>query len=372
MDRTKHTDKIVLQRRGFLGSAASAIVAPALLLGGISKAKAYPMLEQLLTSSVTTLLPSALKAGSTIGIASPASGVTHQELKDFVEVCRNLQIEVKLGRNVSKNVGYLSAPDADRAAEFMDFIQDPSVDAIVCGRGGYGVMRILPLLDYSAIREAGKIVMGFSDITALLIAINQMSGIVTFHGPVASSTFDEFTLDAVKSIIMSNQSLEIGNSSADFTNASTYSFSDSRITTIHPGIGRGRLTGGNLSMIVSTLGTRYEIDTKGAILFLEEINEEPYKIDRMLTQLWLAGKLQECKGIALGNFRNCEPKGLSISNPSFSLIKVIEHCTADLGIPVVYGMPFGHVRSKMTLPLGVTAELDGNGKSLRILNSAVG
>lgn len=124
-------------------------------------------------------------------------------------------------------------------------------------------------------------------------------------------------------------------------------------------------------MIVSTLGTRYEIDTNGAILFLEEINEEPYRIDRMLTQLWLAGKLQQCAGIALGNFRDCEAKGTSRSEPSFPLQQVIQDRISSLKLPAVYGLPFGHVKSKLVLPLGVQAELDADNRSLRLLEDAV-
>lgn len=202
--------------------------------------------------------------------------------------------------------------------------------------------------------------MGFSDITALLIAINQLSGVVTFHGPVASSTFDDFTIGGLTSVMMPKTEGQ-----------SFYQFQDDRLTSIVKGLGRGRLTGGNLSMIVSTLGTKYEIDTRGAILFLEEINEEPFRIDRMLTQMWLAGKLQTCAGIAFGNFRNCEAKGVSITGPSFTVQQVIEQRTADLGIPVIYGLPVGHVRSKITLPLGVEAELDSKNKSLVLLGAAV-
>lgn len=307
---------------------------------------------------LSSLLPSGLKKGSRVGIACPASGVTVRELSDFMTLCAIHGLEPVLGRNVSRRDGYLAAKDSDRADEFKAFIDDPTIDAIVCARGGYGVMRILPALDYAAIRQANKIIMGFSDITALLIAANQLSGVVTYHGPVASSTFDKFTSEAFKQTVISPP-----------THAP---FTDDRITTIAGGVARGRLTGGNLAMVVSTLGTQYEIDTKGAILFLEEINEEPFRIDRMLTQLWLAGKLQTLNGIALGNFRNCESKGQSITGPSFTLREVIEERTKDLGIPVVYGLPFGHVKSKLTIPLGIDAELDANAKTLSFLQPPVG
>lgn len=309
-------------------------------------------------SQRSRVLPKGVGPGSTIGIVAPASAAFSSEVRDFVELCTTWGIKTKLGRNISRRNGYLSASDEQRAAEFMECIEDPGVDAVVCARGGYGVMRILPLLDFQSIRQAGKVIMGFSDITALLVAVNQMTGLVTFHGPVASSTFDPFTIDSLKSVVLRTQPPQ--------------TFQDQRLTTIQPGMAQGRLTGGNLAMVVSTLGTRYEIDTRDAILFLEEINEEPYRIDRMLTQLWLAGKLQTCKGIAFGNFRNCESKGISITGPSFTLSQVFHERIAPLGVPAVYGLPFGHVRSKLTLPLGIRAELDATKKQLTLLEPATG
>lgn len=304
------------------------------------------------------MLPRGIGPGSTIGIVAPASAALSSEVRDFIDLCTSWGIRTKLGRNISRRTGYLSASDEHRAGEFMESIEDPGVDAVVCARGGYGVMRILPLLDFQSIRQAGKVIMGFSDITALLVAVNQMTGLVTFHGPVASSTFDPFTIDSLKSVVLRTQPPQ--------------TFQDQRLTTIQPGMAQGRLTGGNLAMVVSTLGTRYEIDTRDAILFLEEINEEPYRIDRMLTQLWLAGKLQTCKGIAFGNFRNCESKGISITGPSFTLSQVFHERIAPLGVPAVYGLPFGHVRSKLTLPLGIRAELDATKKQLTLLEPATG
>jgi len=317
----------------------------------------------------TLALPGELAAGSRVGIACPASGVTKKEIRDFIRLCDQLGIVPVLGRNVAKSDGYLSAPDSDRADELMEFVDDASIDAIVCARGGYGVMRILPMLDYTAIAQSNKLIMGFSDITALLVAVNQLSALVTFHGPVAVSSFDAFTVDSFKTTLMPSSQDLSGVSQAP--SPATLTFTDKRLTTISEGLGRGRLTGGNLAMVVATLGTNYEIQTEGSILFLEEINEEPYKIDRMLTQMWLAGKLQKCNGIALGNFKNCEAKGVSISGPSYSLQQVLEDRLKPLGVPVIYGLPFGHVKSKLTLPLGVEAELDATNRVLRVLGPAV-
>lgn len=345
-----------MHRRSFIQSLMAIPVATASLTAatGIDAvSKSNPDLGP------SRVLPRGLFPGCTVGIACPASSATQSDVKDFVSLCASWGMKVKLGSNISRRSGYLSAPDKARTDEFMGLINDPEVDAVVCARGGYGVMRILPMLDYAAIRQARKMVMGFSDITALLIAIQQQSGLVTFHGPVASSTFDPFTVGSLRDVTSTQEpSLPLP-------------FSDQRLTTIRPGLCRGRITGGNLSMIVSTLGSKYEIDTTGAILFLEEIHEEPYRIDRMLTQLWLAGKLQACSGIALGNFRDCESKGKSITGPSFTLEQVFKQRIASLGIPAVYGLPVGHVKSKLTVPIGINAELDATNKQLRLLESAV-
>lgn len=343
-----------IQRRNFIGQLTAAAALPAAMRAA-SAFEVPPTPEP----EPAPMRPQGLQKGATIGVACPASGVTRREIREFELLCSQLGFSTVLGRNVAHNTGYLSAPDADRAGEFMALVEDTSVDAIVCARGGYGVMRILPMLDYGAIAEARKPIIGFSDITALLIAANQLSKVVTFHGPVATSTFDEFTQSCFTSVMMNS------GSQAPFT------FTDQRLTTLQGGLATGRLTGGNLAMVTSTLGTAYEINTQGAILFLEEIHEEPYKIDRMLTQLWLAGKLQQAAGIALGNFRDCEPKKQSITEPSFTLRQVLDDRLKDLGIPVVYGLPFGHVRSKLTIPLGIAAELDATNKRLRFLNEAV-
>lgn len=343
-----------MQRRSFITSLSAALT-----LGGLGTSMARAGSESAAPAPLARVLPRGLRPGSTVGIVCPASAANTQDIKDFTDLCKFWGVKVKLGKNISKRNGYLSAPDNERASEFMQFIEDPEVDAVVCARGGYGVMRILPMLDFAAIRQAGKIIMGFSDITALLIAANQLSGVVTFHGPVASSSFDDFTVRSLRETVIAD------------TSHTPATFSNSRLTTIAPGIAQGKLTGGNLALVVSTLGTKYEIDTTDAILFLEEVNEEPFRVDRMLTQLWLAGKLQSCKGIALGNFRDCEARGTSISPVSFTLEQVFEQRLASLGIPVVYGLPFGHVRSKLTMPLGVQAEIDATSKTIRILEPAI-
>jgi muramoyltetrapeptide carboxypeptidase len=321
-------------------------------------------------SDFVSLLPSALKKGSTIGITAPASGVDNAEIQEGIALLKASGYSIVLGNTLTRKFGYLSAPDSERAAEFMEFVERPDIDCILCARGGYGVMRILPMLDFGVIRANPKIIIGYSDITALLVAITKLSNVITYHGPVASSTFDSFTVDYFKKTLCKPITNEIITEPI-LSEYTPISFSDSRMTTLSKGIAKGRLTGGNLSMIVATLGTPYEIDTKDSLLFLEDIAEEPYRIDRMLTQLWLAGKLQQCAGIILGQFKNCEAKKVPGFEVSFSLQEVLESRITSLGIPAVYGLPIGHVKSKMTIPLGVMAELDAGNKTFSIMERPV-
>ncbi len=369
---------MALSRRSLLQLLAALPLAPAL-----AKAAAADSLRtsipidsiptiQLETSAAKTfkseeslILPAGLHAGSTVAIIAPAGPVSLKEIKDGIAVLKKYGCRVEIGKSVQNpnRLPYLSGSDDFRAAEFMGFVERKDVDCILCARGGYGVMRILPMLDYKKIRENPKIIIGYSDITSLLIAITQISKVVTFHGPVASSVFNEFTLDYFSKTLFAPEGISAPFKNIDYTSKS--------LLTINEGITRGRLTGGNLAMVVSTLGTPYEIDTKDKILFLEEIEEEPYKIDRMLTQLWLAGKLQEAAGIALGIFTKCEePKRGRPHTPS-ALQTVLAERIKPLKIPCVYGLPFGHVQDKLTLPLGITAELNATTKTFTLIEPPV-
>lgn len=314
------------------------------------------------------LLPHALRKGSKVGIVAPASGVTMREIEEGIGALQHWGCKIELGKAIRRGNGYLAASDEERADEFMEFITRPDIDALLCARGGYGVMRILPMLDFDIIRRNPKIIVGYSDITALVNAVYNKSGVVAFHGPVASSAFNNFTKEYFYNTLFTSTPLgEI----ADSQEFDAINFSESRLKVLHEGVCQGRLVGGNLTLVVSTLGTPYEINTTNAILFLEEISEEPYRIDRMLTQLWLAGKLQTCKGIALGRFKNCD----GISNPGFKvsvpLENVLRERIASLGIPAVYGLPIGHVRSKMTVPIGTLAELNATKGTLSLLEPSV-
>ncbi|HEY6438160.1 MAG TPA: LD-carboxypeptidase, partial [Ignavibacteriaceae bacterium] len=241
------------------------------------------------------------------------------------------------------------------------------VQGIMCARGGYGCARILPYLDYNLIENNPKPLIGFSDVTAIHYAIFKKSNLITFHGPVSISTFSKFSVKNFEDVLM-NPTFELVllNSTSD-NNYNPYG-----ITVISEGIADGELIGGNLSIAVSLIGTEYDLDYSGKIIFLEEFIEEPYRIDRMLTQMIQAGKFEDVAGIALGVFKLCEP---SKTNPSFagsfSLMEVLKDRLGNLGIPVIYGLSFGHVVDKFTLPVGAKSELNTETKQFKLLESAV-
>lgn len=316
------------------------------------------------------LKPAMLKTGDTIALVAPASGVSRGEILEATETLKRLGFMVKAGDYLTKEFGYLAGSDQQRADEFMRFITDPEVKCIMAVRGGYGVMRILPLLDFEAIRTNPKIVIGYSDITALVNPIFQKSGVIAFHGPVATSTFDSYTLNSFKRTLMATQAAGTFDESEEFQGMI---FSEARAATIVPGKAQGRLVGGNLSLVTALMGTPYEIDLRGNILFLEEIEEEPYRIDRMLMQLALSGKLGGCAGVALGRFTKCEARTRGGEfKVSLSLEQVLRGILEPLKIPTVYGLPIGHIKSKLTVPVGGLATLDADTRTITLDEAAVG
>lgn len=322
----------------------------------------YPEKLPFIKNSNELIKPKALKRGDTIAITAPASPTNIGEISNTIKLFKNMGFNVIVGdtiKNQNLNFRYLSDDDNKRASEFMDFVKNKDVNAIICGRGGYGVMRTFPYLDFNEIKNNPKIIVGFSDITALLNAINKKSNLVCFHGPVATSKFDSFTLANFTKVLFDEQQFtKIENVFPEMIN-------------INEGYAQGEITGGNLKMIISTLGTPYEIDISNKILFLEEVNEHPYEIDRMLTQLMLTNKLNTVKAIVFGKFENANKRMPFHPYASFTIIEVIEQLLKPFNIPIVYNLPFGHTDLMLTLPFGVKCELNTNKKSLSIIESAV-
>jgi muramoyltetrapeptide carboxypeptidase len=286
----------------------------------------------------------------------------------------SLGFKVVFGELAGKQYGYLSGTDKERAAEFMGLATRKDIDAVICARGGYGIMRLLPLLDYTALANNPKVICGYSDITALINTIYQRCGFVCFHGPGASGTPDEFTVKGLSAVAFTDDERRAKIRSEGFT--PTVIDAPNGFETISGGKARGRLVGGNLTLLAHLTGTPFQVSTKpettrektGKILFFEDVTEQPYRIDRMLTQLLIAGTLQQCAGIAIGQFTRCEPE-----DPvhSFTVAEVLKDRLAELGIPVISGLQFGHVAKQYTLPLGVMAELDADAGTLTLLEEAV-
>jgi muramoyltetrapeptide carboxypeptidase len=236
----------------------------------------------------------------------------------------------------------------------------------IAARGGYGLSRLLPAVDFRVIKKNPKIFIGYSDITALHLAISRRTGLVTFHGPVAASEFSDYTKKHALSVLMNPQpSYTVALPESSGTPAAPL-YQPEVIT---PGRCRGPLVGGNLSLVVALAGTPFGLDRlKGKLLFLEDIAERPYRVDRMLTQLRQSVDLRTLAGVALGVFEDCQPPA---GRPSQTVQEVVRDRLGDLGIPVLYGLSFGHIRDQFTLPLGIPAEMDTANATLTLLETAV-
>jgi muramoyltetrapeptide carboxypeptidase len=277
-------------------------------------------------------------------------------------------LRARFGRNVRRRTGYLGGSAEERVADLHELFADKEVRGIFCIRGGYGSAQLLDKLDYGLIRRNPKVFLGYSDITALHLAIHRETGLVTFHGPVVVSSFTEYTQKHFRSALFQTEPIGRVTNPPD-----TNPLRPAHILrAVRPGRARGRLVGGNLSLISALMGTPWEIDTRGRILFLEDVGEQPYAVDRMLTQLRLAGKLDAAAGIVFGECSDCRPRDFQPSFEStFSLGEVVDSILGGLKIPVLYGLTIGHTDDQLTLPLGVEATLDAGSGELVIEEPAV-
>lgn len=302
--------------------------------------------------------PYSLQKGDRIGVVAPASPCPPTQWKKAVSALSLLGYEVKLGKSVNHQIGYLSGTDELRAQDLNDMFADPTIQAIFCLRGGYGVTRILPYLDYERIKQHPKIMIGYSDITALHLAIQQKVGLTTFHGPVLAELEERmhFLTGWFLFALCSHANIQV-----------RYPIPFDAYTLME-GEATGKLIGGNLSLLTSSIGTFYELDTAGKILFIEEVGEQPYRIDRMLTHLLHAGKLQSANGIILTHFMNCNPLHPS---QSLTLKEIFADRIGSLGIPAYYGLYAGHCSPNLTLPIGGKVRMNANEKWLELLEGNV-
>jgi muramoyltetrapeptide carboxypeptidase len=319
---------------------------------------------------MSLIRPRRLAPGQTIGIVAPSSAPNEPERIRFaIETVESLGFKVQPGPHLYDREGYLAGADAARADDLNAMFADDSVDAIWCVRGGYGASRILPALDYSLMRRRPKALIGYSDITALHMAIHRHAGLVTFHGPVAFRAFTPYTRDELKRVLWSADTPVHLGGPPPFERSEGRVDWDNRVTTLQPGKARGHLLGGNLCLMSHLVGTPYLPDLRGAILFLEDVEEAYYRIDRMLTQLWLSGALAGVAGMAFGKFTGCEPSAFFLQNRS--LEDILAERFRALGIPAVSGLMIGHIEDQTTLPVGCLAELDADAGTLTLLEPGV-
>ncbi|MBU0929100.1 MAG: LD-carboxypeptidase [Spirochaetes bacterium] len=310
--------------------------------------------------------PRRLQKGSTIRVVSPASGMwARSELWRGIEGLEALGFKVQAGKNAYLNRHYLAGGDAERASDLMEAFLDPEVDAVFCSQGGYGSARLFRSLDFDAIAANPKPFLGYSDITSLHLMLGRLSGLVTFHGPSASGFekgyLTEYTRKAWEAAMQGDAPL----GSIEMADPNAY------LLKVTGGVAEGPIVGGNLTLVCSSLGTPFEVDTRGKILFFEELDTEPWIMDHMLTHLANAGKLRDAAGIVIGECNDCEPRKM---DPGFhnqcSFEDLIFELLRPLGKPLIYGLPLGHGKDKATLPLGIEARLDAGAGTLELLETA--
>jgi len=303
--------------------------------------------------------PKKLESGDKIAVTAPGGAIWDQkDVLRFEQLLKSMGYLVVLGETLTKKKGYLAGTDEERSNELMSFFADPSIDGIIAMRGGWGCARILDKLDYSVIQSNPKVLMGFSDITSLLNAIYIKTGLVTFHGLVGVNSWNEFSTNVFNRVVCNGETCSLP----------LDPLSTSYFVTLNKGKASGKLFGGNLSVISGLVGSPYFEIPENSILFLEETNEEPYVVDRLLTHFKLANVYEKLNGVVFGNCSRCLAENPLQSIPT---IEVIREHFSEIKIPVSYGSPIGHIASKWTLPIGIEVEMDAETGSLTLLESAV-
>lgn len=295
-----------------------------------------------------------LQAGDAVALISPAGPLSSGELiESAVERVEALGLRARVGAHASARSGFLAGTDEQRVGDFNAALRDPEIRGVLALRGGYGTTRILDRLDYDALRRDPKVVLGYSDLTAPLNALHARTGVVTYHGPVVAL-----------SSLSPNETAWLRRAVFDAPPLGALESPNAR--TLASGTARGRLAGGNLSLVAAMVGTPYAIDFEGAIAFFEDVDEPPYRMDRMLTQLLASGALNACAGIVIGECRNCDAGPDVDGSPRGSLREVLDDRLGNLGVPVLDGATFGHIEEQWTLPIGVVATLDVDAKRLTV------
>ncbi len=332
-----------------------------------TSALATPLTRATAKSS-SLLKPPRLKPGAIVGIISPASATFVKEELDIVlDAVRGLGLVPKLAPHVRDRYGYLAGSDKDRAADINQFFQEAQVAALLPIRGGWGCSRILPYLDYEIIRKNPKIIIGFSDITALILGINARTQLVTFHGPNGLTSWRTSQTEYFRRVLFAGELVTIANSK-DGDDGDRLMQVKNRIQTINPGIAQGKLIGGNLSVLSGIVGSPYLPNLAGAILFLEDTGENIYRLDRLMTHLKIAGVFDKLAGFIFGQCPGCTPDA---NYGSLTLEEVVWGHIQPLKIPAYYGAAIGHLENIVTLPIGLDVEIDANAGRIKMLEAAV-
>jgi muramoyltetrapeptide carboxypeptidase len=287
--------------------------------------------------------PERLTPGDTIGVVAPAGPFDAKQFEQGITTLKSMGYEIKIPENIQKTNGFLAGADSHRASLINALFSDSSVNGIICARGGYGSMRILPLVDYEMIRKHPKVFIGFSDITALLLSLYNRCNLVTFHGPVVTSLgkADPETVRALSDAVAADRPVKIAAKNG---------------TVIRPGLSSGIVLGGNLATLCHLLGTPFAPDFTDSILVLEDTNEAPYRIDRMLSQMQMAGCFKGVKGIVLGTFDHCGDMG--------EILKAVDSIFQERDLPIITGFDIGHGQPNLTVPVGIRATLDTHDRTL--------
>jgi muramoyltetrapeptide carboxypeptidase len=338
----------VIDRRGALGRLGALAAAPL-----AATADAKPVRK-----------PPCLNPGDTVGLVSPASAVGTDDGLDRADYwIRSMGLVPKFGPHAGDRDGYLAGTDANRAADFNAMVADSQVKAIFAVRGGWGAARILPLIDWNAVRSDPKLLIGYSDVTALHLAYAKEAGFATIHGGNATSSWRPQSWESLWQLAFAGARPVLGGTEGEAATGRAG-------RTIHGGKARGRLLGGNMTIVSTLMGTPWMPSFKGAVLFIEDVNEAEYRVDRMFQQLRLAGALDGLAGVVFGQCTSCATTAPDYDG--FTIDQIVDQYLGPLGIPSFTGANVGHVSNQLSLPSGAEVELDANARTIRLLQPIVG
>jgi muramoyltetrapeptide carboxypeptidase len=336
----------MINRREFLSAVGAASLVPS------TGSAAVPLVK-----------PPRVRPGDRVGLVSPATAAFETEgTKIWVDALESLGLEVVLGDHYFDRHGYFAGDDEARASDINAFFREPSV-RMIFARGGWGSPRLLPLLDYGMIRDNPKVLLGYSDATALIAAVHAKTGLVTFHGP---SPLNIFSAEHFRRVVMNGEHYRLEN--PDFITENTLVQTENRISTITGGKASGPILGGNLSLLTAVTGSGYLPDFDGSILFIEDVDEAVYRVDRMMTELALSGVLGKIRGFVFGRCTECDPgNGFG----SLTMEQMIAEHIKPLGIPAFSGTMIGHIDEQFTIPLGIEVEIDADAGTIELLEAGV-